>query len=705
MTALALAAADLARSGISPFEAGDAGMYVEDVARDVHASFKPLPALVIPYYDIHGAPVIGKDGSAFMRVRYLKEPPHSLTATKFRKYMQPPKTGTHAYFPAVPGVDWAAICSDPSQAIMITEGEKKALAATLAGVPCIGIGGVYNWLSDKCLLPELASIEWRERAVTLAFDSDVRTNKAVSYARCALSNELTLRRGAAIKFYTLEDKDGAKQGVDDRIVDLGRAAFADEVNTLLHLSPVEERILARNQDVVWVEEGGFVLDIAAGTHISKSDFVKGSRWSAEQIAGTRGPVPLSEVWLTSPLAFRVDGLQFTPRAAELVAEGGKLMLNTYKPLVHEKGDVSPFLSLTSHVMGLLPDDLKDFAIKLLAYKMQNPHIKTPIAILLVGSMGSGKSLWAEAVRRAFGPYGKTILPSVLMSDFNGYQDQCLLAVLDEVKKAHVRGGADTLKTMISEAHAMINEKFMVPVQRRTYSQYILTTNNRDAASFSRDDRRMFVVGVPDKIEDGEFYHAIGTWLTQADGSAGRAIGYYLQHYPLEGWVPPKTAPMTAEKAMAHQEGLGPVEAIAEEMLFGDQNTVVRWLDHTKDWAEGCLSDRALAAQAHAVLQCLRTIQVRPWYTPEELMHIFAFRIPEGSHVLGRGVPVTAGAISSRLRECGIKFLTPADNAAGFTVQGKTQVYLVVSDCKQWQAPMTQADFDGYMQAFPRYGAR
>jgi len=140
-----LAIKKLHSSGVNEKNASQAGMYsVENAKEEVDSEFEARPALVIPYFDIHGKPVQFARGGRqvdFVRVRYLgKAKVKSFIEKKVRRYAQMKGSGVHAYFPKI--YDWKDIAQDTEQAILITEGELKALAACCRGYPTIGIGGV-----------------------------------------------------------------------------------------------------------------------------------------------------------------------------------------------------------------------------------------------------------------------------------------------------------------------------------------------------------------------------------------------------------------------------------------------------------------------------------------------------------------------------------------------------------------------------------
>ena len=165
-------------------------------------------ALVIPY--------IGADGkNGFARVRPDKP---RFSQKKPVKYESPAGRRNQVYFP--PGV--AELLADIGQAIIITEGEFKALASTQHGFACIGLVGVYGWAPKKkeSLLPELERVAWQGRKVYIGYDSDITEKADVQEAESRLAAHLT-NRGAIVKVIRIPagppDASGTltKLGLDD----------------------------------------------------------------------------------------------------------------------------------------------------------------------------------------------------------------------------------------------------------------------------------------------------------------------------------------------------------------------------------------------------------------------------------------------------------------------------------------------------------
>lgn len=713
----ALAAADLARSGIPPSAASAAGFGVVPDARVLSPEYAAAPALVIPYVDPWtGEAVHYRNGAGpkpFARIRYLDAAPvravtNPFKPAKVQRYAQPGGSGVYAYFPPVAGFSWANVASDTEHPLLIVEGEKKALAATLHGFATIGLGGVHNFYNAGAFLPELERIAWRGRHVYICFDSDAAHNPQIQAAEAKLATELSLHRGAALYLVRLPNlSSGDKQGVDDLLLHEG----PDKLDALLQAAPrlrkIDAAVVALNQHVAWIEKEGCVYDLRSKEFIQKANFTNGSAYSALEIVAPteKGTgvkrVSVAEAWLKHPHAQRYDYVEFAPESANPVlhTEAGGLALNMWTGWAPAPGDVQPFLDLTAFLFRDLEKDA-DLPLKLLAYKAQHPGHKIPLALVLVGQQGCGKSLWAECARDAFAPYTAEVPSTALGMQFNGWTERTLLAVINEASAELLHRHAPTLRALISDKRVMLNEKFRVARQINSYTQYIITSNDRGAGAYSADDRRMVVVSCPRKREH-EFYAGVAAWK---HAGGGRALLDYLLRYDLRGWQPPQQAPLTAEKYMAYMESLSPVQRLAEEMQTADENVIVMWIQAALAWAQAAeISNNVQSSRyAREIMDSLGSIQVRPWYTPEELGLMFPSIV---SQLHGaRGVKArVAGEISRELRTAGVGYLRCADDPRGFRWRGSIRQYLVVAEQDEWTEPLPQAEFERLMAQFPKFG--
>jgi len=222
---------NLKQSGLTEATIVAAGIKDEtsdDTTAQLLAKHRIDAGYFIPYLDLKGTP------TGHYRIRVLKGTPGS------PKYLQPAKAGNHAYVPAGLPADWE---KDPSIPVVITEGEKKALASAQGGFVTIGVGGVDSWRSrtfrfpvsaasrsgDTLIIrvenghaseileevaPELLEVEWNERRVVLIYDSDTNNNPDVQRAAFDFGLWLDMQ-GAKTGQFFLEGNNPHKVGLDD----------------------------------------------------------------------------------------------------------------------------------------------------------------------------------------------------------------------------------------------------------------------------------------------------------------------------------------------------------------------------------------------------------------------------------------------------------------------------------------------------------
>jgi len=189
---------DLQASGLTTETIMNAGIYSAS-GREVEAllGYGAGPGMVIPY-DRAGA----NGTPTYARVKL----DHAGAAGK--RYRSPKGRGNHLYIPFA--IDWHALC-DVRRVLVITEGEKKTLAAIQAGLVCVGLSGVWSWrhrlVKDGPSAPidDLHVLPWAQRHVVIVFDSDAATTEDVRAAEQALAVELT-RRGARVTMKRLPER-------------------------------------------------------------------------------------------------------------------------------------------------------------------------------------------------------------------------------------------------------------------------------------------------------------------------------------------------------------------------------------------------------------------------------------------------------------------------------------------------------------------
>jgi hypothetical protein len=113
-----------------------------------------------------------KDGYQRLKLFYEEGAERYPDGSKKPKYIQKKGMQNRLYIP----VPVFPLLDDPAATLYVTEGEKKSLAATRAGIPCIAITGLWNWKQPGSgldrLIPDFDRIVWRGRKVRIVPDND-----------------------------------------------------------------------------------------------------------------------------------------------------------------------------------------------------------------------------------------------------------------------------------------------------------------------------------------------------------------------------------------------------------------------------------------------------------------------------------------------------------------------------------------------------
>jgi len=139
---------------------------------------------------------------------------------KSAKYLSPSKSSNHLY---IPTAKWPVI-QDSTVPLFITEGEKKAMKACQDGYCCVGIAGIYAYLTDQKLIPDFNLINLKERDVYIVYDGDKVSKPNVAQAELRLCEELK-ELGANVYIVDLPEK----YKLDDFLIEEGKAKFDELV--------------------------------------------------------------------------------------------------------------------------------------------------------------------------------------------------------------------------------------------------------------------------------------------------------------------------------------------------------------------------------------------------------------------------------------------------------------------------------------------
>lgn len=652
--------AKLASSGLTPEHAAALDLVPLEagaVAR-LGAWAGSRPALRIGYHDLAGQPLSDVPrGEPFYRLRYLEDAATfaaSIDPKKGNKrYAQPMDTLPCVYLPRTEA--WVELAADPHRALLITEGELKAAAACVAGFPCVGLGGVWNFRSAKHGVdfnPVLERFNWLRRNVYLVFDSDLATNPNVAAALAQLA-ELLANRGAFVYVTWLPSVLGVgeKVGLDDFLVFHGEDGPA-QLTTVLRqadLLGLVEPLLALNKRYVYVSNPGLLLNqetltkhkpgalaehLAAPTTCFVAKITEGGVRYEKASAGA--------VWLRWPLRTEVDRITYAPGKTRFI-KNGQALFNTWPGwgCQPRKGSVKPFLTLVDHLFHGAEPWAREWFLRWLAYPLRYPGTKLFTSVLFHGRLhGTGKSLIGYTMKRLYGANFTEIKQKHLHGDFNEWAENKQFVMGDDITGSDKREDNDVLKSMVTQEELRINAKFVPTYTVPDCINYYFTANQIDAFFLEDDDRRNFIHEVKVSPLTEEFYMDYAMWL---DGDAGPAVFDYLLNLDLGDFNPAARAPLTTAK---------------ERMIADGQSDLGSWV-------------RQLLADPDPILKIGHVSVTRDLFTNAELLQLYD---PSGK------TKVTANGLGRELRRAGAE---PLNEGRPVRVGGALARFYPVRNGSAW----------------------
>lgn len=518
------------------------------------------PALQLPYFDLRGKP------TSFYRLRYLVDVPTKNGADPLR-YIQLPGTLNEVYLPPLLSSSWAKIATNPDVSLVITEGELKAAAACKAGVPTLGLGGVWCFKSASRqlpLLPIFHEIAWSGRTVYLAYDSDTAVNADVAAAVGALGREL-LALGALPRIVQLPVLKGlAKTGLDDLLVAKGAKALPP---LLLSSKPyaTSAALYELNAEVVYIRDPGLVVQLSTGQRLRPKDFTAhayANRYYHEEQPTRDGPKlvkkPAAPAWLGWEQRAELRRLTYRP-GQERVTGAKHDELNTWPGwgCAPRKGNVDPWRKLLDVLFRDQPASRR-YVEQWLAYPLQHPGTKLFTAVVLWGThTGTGKSMLGYTMKAIYGKNFVEIGDRELADGRNEWAQSKQFVMGDDVTSGeHRKQVADRLKAMITQEQIRVDAKYVPLISLPDCLNYYLNSNHLDTVLIEDKDRRYFIHEVKGPPLTLAWATSYMRWRDAEGGAA--ALHYHLLHLPLAGFDPHAPAPMTLAKAMMIEAGLSDV---------------------------------------------------------------------------------------------------------------------------------------------------
>lgn len=570
--------------------------------RKIIPSAPALDSFYIPYFHTNGSP------SNFFRIRLVSN--YSRFGVKPLRYLQPPNTVSEVYLP--PLISWEDTVKDPTEPIIITEGELKAAAATKHGFAAAGLGGVWSFTKDHRLLPWFGEVSWRNRTVYIVYDNDAKSNPQVAKAQLALARRL-IELEAHPRIVSLPESD-VKIGLDDYLL----THSADELRSLLTLSrPLEEdlELWRMNEEYVYIRNVQRIAAINSSpprlmtVNIFKDLEVANRFYFAPSVGKDLTPKmerrPISKAWMEWAGRATLEDVDYMPGKPKIHDN----KLNTWpgwgaQPSSNPRPDVSPFLEFLGYLLEGAEPDILEWVLDWLAFPLCNPGEKLSTAVLIWGRyQGTGKSLLGYTMKRIYGQNFSEVSNREVHSNFNDWKTNKQFVMCDELRGDDKRGFYDDLKSWITNETFVINKKYQAMYIAKDSTNYYLTSNDATSLYVNQHDRRLFVWNTVAQPRPKEYYLEYIKWLDE--GGASDLFRFFLdRNVPLD---------FRAERA--------PETEFREEVIEGGASDIEEWMETLRTTPKAAL-----------------TVGNEPvkyrYFTPQDLFNIYAVgRNPRFSHGL------------------------------------------------------------------------
>ncbi len=483
---------------------------------------------------------------------------------------------------------------DSSKRLFLTEGEAKAAAATAAGFPCIGLGGVFSFGDKKRgfeLLPALESITWKDRQVFVVFDSDAETKPNVRQAENRLA-ALLVGRGARVFVVRLPLE---VKGIDDYLIKYGADAFKKLLESTAEwaLSQAEHEVCAEH---VYVENPSVVVRLSDNAMFAPRTFVSETTANAV-ITITDGKKSRR---ITAGRAFMESGIRLTARCLAYKPGQSRITdkreVNLWQGFDCEPcaGPTGPWEKLLNH---LFPDVVEQEWFECwVAAPFQNPGLKMNTAAVVWGEKeGTGKTLLGTTIGMIHGKQNYAeITQTELCSAFNDWlANKTFIQGSEVCGDKDSRANADKLKTIITGETIPVNKKYLPLYTLSNVANLYLTSNHENAVYIGEHARRFAVFHVKNGPLPPEFYAEFVRWR---DAGGLSAIYHRLLTKDLSKFNPKGHAPKTEAR---------------EEMIEASRTQVQSWCHELRTNTDTALVLAGSHQTAPGVV-----------FTTEELLRIF-----------------------------------------------------------------------------------
>lgn len=306
--------------------------------------------------------------------------------------------------------------------------------------------------------------------------------------------------------------------------------------------------------------------------------------------GNPKPRTKADIWLTHPeRSTYKGGLSFLPGQSE--SPNGVYNLWAGWAVEPRHGDWSLMKAHIKDVICSGDEEHFEYMLNWMARAVREPGSAGEVAVVLRGSRGAGKGVFARGFGSLFGQHFLHLSHARhLTGNFNAHLRDACLVFADEAFYAGDKQHEGQLKRLVTEPTLLIEAKYQNAVQVRNCLHVIVSSNEDWVVPAGTDERRFFVLDVsPDRQKDFAYFDAIETEMRNG-GTA--AMLHELLHRDLTGFNV-RDVPATAALMDQKVHSFRGIEAwwldILKDAVCPGAEHSPETLQDGQDWGEGEIS--------------------------------------------------------------------------------------------------------------------
>jgi len=232
-------------------------------------------------------------------------------------------------------------------------------------------------------------------------------------------------------------------------------------------------------------------------------------------------IVINEFWV-SPATRVYQGTAFTPKPA--APDLLNYWVEPHPP--DSTGDASVILRHLFEVLCNSDQACYDYLVAYLAHMIQKPTEKPGVMIVLLGGQGTGKGMFFKLLR-AIWPRTTLQVTDIdqVIGRFNACLERNYAVCMDEALFAGDRKATDRLKSLVTEPHINIEQKYQPARCIDSIHRFFAASNHAHFAQVDMDDRRFVFLNVSNTHQQDSAY--FGQLAAAIDDPT--AIGAFVNH--------------------------------------------------------------------------------------------------------------------------------------------------------------------------------